>query len=82
MKIFYTFLCLFLMICILTNSGASLLYALMGLQLWFEKMIPGLFPFMILSGIMIRMNLTGFLSGLLYPVVRLFSPYLPTVVMP
>lgn len=77
LKIFYTFLCLFLMICILSNSGVSLTYALMGLQLWFEKMIPALFPFMIISGIMIRMKLTGLLSGVLYPVVRAFFPVSP-----
>lgn len=47
----------------------SLQYALAGLRLWFEKMIPTLLPFMILSGILINMNLTeGF--------VRLFHPIL------
>ncbi len=70
MKIIYTLLFLFLIICILTHSQLSLAYALMGLQLWFEKMIPALFPFMILSGIMVRMNLTGIFSKLLYPVIR------------
>lgn len=70
MKRFYTVLFLFLIVCILTNSQLSLAYALMGLQLWFEKMIPALFPFMIVSGIMIRMNLTDGFSKLLYPVIR------------
>lgn len=42
----------------------------MGLELWYQKMIPTLLPFMILSGIMIRMELTeGFIS-FLYPVIR------------
>lgn len=70
MKIIYTLLFLFLIVCILTHSQLSLAYALMGLQLWFEKMIPALFPFMILSGIMVRMNLTGIFAKLLYPVIR------------
>lgn len=70
MKILYTLLFLLFIICILTHSQLSLAYALMGLQLWFEKMIPALLPFMILSGIMIRMNLTKLFSKILYPVIR------------
>ncbi len=70
MKIFYTILFLIIMVCILTHSQLSLAYALMGLQLWFEKMIPSLLPFMILSGIMIRMNLTKVFSKIVYPVIR------------
>lgn len=70
MKIVYTLLFLFLTICLLTNSELSLAYALLGLNLWFEKMIPALLPFMILSGIMIRMNLTQNFSRILSPVIR------------
>ncbi|MGN0168137.1 MAG: hypothetical protein ACI4AB_08855 [Acetatifactor sp.] len=54
---------------ILTNSALSLNYASLGLELWFTKMIPALLPFMILSGIMVRMQLTEKLSMLLYPVI-------------
>ncbi len=45
-------------------------YALTGLNLWFQKMVPTLLPFMVLSGIMIRMNLTEklFPSPMLYAV--------------
>ena len=35
----------------------SVNFALSGLNLWFTKMIPTLFPFMVVSGILIRMNL-------------------------
>jgi len=35
----------------------SVHFALAALNLWFTKMIPTLFPFMVLSGILIRMNL-------------------------
>lgn len=47
-----------LTVIILIYPAQSLAYACNGLNLWFQKMIPALFPFMVLSGIMIRMNLT------------------------
>ncbi len=68
MKLLLLF-CLFLIGCILTHSALSLSYASMGLELWFTKMIPTLLPFMILSGIMVRMQLTEKLAMLIYPVV-------------
>ena len=55
--------------CILTNSAQSLAYAGLGLELWFSKMIPSLLPFMILSGIMVRLNLTEKMSMAIYPAV-------------
>ena len=66
---FITLLFLLLTGCILTNSQLSLQYASLGLELWFQKMIPSLFPFMILSGVMIRLNLTEKLAMAAYPVV-------------
>ena len=66
------FLLLFFLM--LTYPAESLYYAFTGLTLWFQKMIPTLFPFMILSGIMIRMNLTEYFSMLLTPLFKpLFS---------
>lgn len=65
-----TVLFLLLSACILTHSQLSLRYAGMGLELWFQKMIPSLLPFMILSGIMIRMNLTEKAAMILYPLVK------------
>ena len=50
-----TVMFLMLLICILSHSRMSLSYASLGLGLWFEKMIPSLLPFMILSGVMVRM---------------------------
>ena len=47
----------------------SLAFSLTGLQLWFNRMVPTLLPFMILSGIMIRLNLTEH-------VVKTVSPFL------
>ncbi len=70
MKILYTILLLIITVCILTNSQTSLFYAMIGLDLWFNKMVPSLFPFMILSGIMIRMNLTKSFSKILSPIIK------------
>jgi len=66
LTLFFLFLC----VCILTNAQLSLSYAALGLGLWFQKMIPSLLPFMILSGIMVRMNLTEKVSMIVYPVIR------------
>ena len=70
----YTLLALTLTIVILSFPGDCLSLALNGLNLWFERMIPTLFPFMVLSGIMIRMNLTGSFVKILNPILgRLFN---------
>ena len=59
-----------LLICLLlTHPQDSLTLSLTGLQLWMNKMIPSLLPFMILSGIMIRLQLTGHFVKLLSPVL-------------
>lgn len=65
-----TVLFLLLTGCILTNSAQSLAYARLGLELWFNKMIPSLLPFMILSGIMVRLNLTEKMAMAVYPAVN------------
>lgn len=54
----------------LTYPVESLAFSLNGLQLWFNKMIPALLPFMILSGIMLRLNLTESFAGILSPVLK------------
>ena len=65
-----TLLFLLLTVCILTHSELSLHYAALGLKLWFEKMIPSLLPFMILSGIVIRLGLTQTIASFIYPLIR------------
>lgn len=65
LTVFFLLLC----ICILTHSQISLTYAALGLELWFQKMIPTLLPFMILSGIMVRMKLTEKVAMIAYPVI-------------
>ncbi len=66
----YSFFFLLLTYFILTHSDASLHYALYGFTLWYSKMIPSLLPFMILSGILVRMNLTGYFAKLLHPILK------------
>lgn len=60
---------------LLTFPKESLAFSFTGLQLWFNRMIPTLLPFMILSGIMIRLNLTEnfvrMLSPLLTPLLHI-----------
>ncbi len=68
--ILLTLLFLLFTACMLTHSALSLSYAVLGLKLWFQNMIPSLLPFMILSGIMVRMKLTDKAAMLLYPIVR------------
>lgn len=75
-KTFLLTLIFFVLTCLLlTYPKESLAFSLTGLQLWFNKMIPALLPFMILSGIMVELNLTGhfvkILSPILTPILRI-----------
>ena len=54
----------------LLESEKAFSLSLAGLNLWFEKMIPTLLPFMILSGILIRMNLSDSFARLFAPLLR------------
>lgn len=66
----YTILFLILTYFILTHSDISLYYAFHGFTLWYSKMIPSLLPFMIISGILIRMNLSEKFAGILHPIFK------------
>lgn len=69
----YTIMAFLLTAIILSFPADCLSFSLNGLNLWFERMIPTLFPFMVLSGIIIRMNLTGSFVRLLNPLfARIF----------
>lgn len=76
---------IFLMACCLRYSDTALLYASEGLNLWFHKMLPALLPFMILSGVLIRMGLSDnfakIFSLILQPVFRLSDSCIYTIVM-
>ncbi len=60
----------FLTTSMLLESSLALELSLTGLNLWFQKMIPTLLPFMILSGILIRMNLSDSFARLFSPILR------------
>lgn len=70
MKKVYTIVFLLLIGLMLYRPEICLAFSLRGLQLWFEKMVPALFPFMILSGVIIRMNLTEELVSFCAPVLQ------------
>lgn len=69
-QITFTLLSLYLIYLLLRYPALSLKYASTGLMLWFQKMIPTLLPFMILSGIMIRMNLTEKFVRFAHPLIH------------
>lgn len=54
---------------LLGYPSLSLSYAAGGLTLWFNCMVPVLFPFMILSGIVVRQNLTESIAATLSPLL-------------
>lgn len=55
---------------ILVHPDVSLYYAMHGMTLWYSKMVPSLLPFMILSGTLIRMNLSERFVSFLHPFVK------------
>lgn len=69
-RIFITLGFFILFFLMLRFPAESVYYAFTGLTLWFQKMIPSLFPFMILSGIMIRMDLTKYFALVLSPILK------------
>lgn len=66
-QILFTLLALYLTYLLLRYPVQALDYAYTGLMLWLEKMIPTLLPFMIISGIMIRLNLTERFARCFHP---------------
>ena len=54
---------------LLTDPVTSSTLVISGLFTWCTRMIPSLFPFMVLSGILLRTGLSYRLSKLLYPIL-------------
>lgn len=69
-RLLFTAFSLYLIVLMLQHPALSLEYASTGLNLWLKKMVPTLLPFMILSGIMIRMDLTENFVTLLHPLLH------------
>lgn len=66
---FFTFFILMLLFPGHTLHGAS-----SGLLLWFNTLLPVLLPFMILSGLIIRLNIVSAITSIIYPVLKLIFP--------
>ena len=58
-----------LAVSILRSPADACAFAALALRLWFEKMIPSLFPFMVLSGLVVRLNLGQTISLPVSPIL-------------
>lgn len=78
-------LLLLLLFLFLTNAKATVACAVNGLNTWFQNMIPTLFPFMVLGGLMLRcgysVKLVKFIKPLLYPLFHMSEDCLYILVM-
>ncbi len=66
----YTLCFILLIFLILTHATQAAAYAAEGFLLWYSRMIPSLLPFMILSGLMIRMGLSQKMGKWFQPVLK------------
>lgn len=66
----YTLCFILLIFLILTHATQAAAYAAEGFLLWYSRMIPSLLPFMILSGLMIRMGLSQRMGKWFQPVLK------------
>ncbi len=55
---------------LLVKPTYTLEYAGKGLAIWYQKMVPALFPMMILTGCMIKLNITASFSKLIHPMTQ------------
>jgi len=69
-RIIYSAIFFILTALLLVYPRECLEYALNGLNLWFQRMVPTLLPFMILSGMMIRLNLTDKFMLIFNPILQ------------
>jgi len=68
-----TVCCLITVLLLLTDPAKATSYAYQGLILWFERMVPALFPFMMVSGILVSYGLlSDFLTLFRIPMRLLF----------
>lgn len=73
-----TFIFLIIIICILKNSESAFNYAYSGLTQWALKMVPTLFPFMMISSIMVYCGADielGKILTILFKKILLYSNY-------
>lgn len=68
----YTIFCCFFLFLLLFYSKDCILLSSNGLLIWYRNMIPSLFPFMVLSGFMVRSNLSSTLGHWIQPILGIF----------
>lgn len=75
----------FLFFIMLKYANLTKTYALHGLTIWYQHMLPALLPFMILSGILIDLNLEALItkpfSYILKPLFRISDAGIYTLIM-
>lgn len=54
----------------LTFPSFTLKYAKTGLQIWYKNMVPALLPMMIITGCMVKLNMTASFASILYPLTK------------
>lgn len=54
----------------LTYPILTLEYAKAGLQIWYKNMVPALLPMMIITGCMIKLNITASFASVIYPFTK------------
>lgn len=64
------FFFLFILFLLLTQPSSTLTYASYGLTIWYKSMLPALFPMMIITGCMIKLNITTQFSALIHPIAK------------
>lgn len=68
------FFILFFLILMLFRPADSFAGASSGLLLWYESVLPNLLPFIIISGLVIKMQITRPIGAILYPILKHFLP--------
>ncbi len=68
-RIFLSLVIIILIFEILMFPKEAMSYAAAGLSLWFDNMVPALFPFMVISGLIIRLDLAPCILSLLHPLL-------------
>lgn len=68
----FSFGCLLIIVVLLLYPEKACASAYLGLSLWYERMIPTLFPFMMISAILISYNMVPHFIQLFRPFFRIF----------
>ena len=54
----------------LTFPALTLKYAKTGLHIWYKNMVPALLPMMIITGCMVKLNITASFASVLHPLTK------------